>query len=65
MPLIELLLAVPMILWGGVLWTWFQTKSAAVRLWTVIGATALTFVPVVVVAVLDESVRAFMRGALN
>lgn len=64
-PLVELLMAPILLIWGGVLWTWFQAKSAWVKFWTAAGATILTFAPVVVYAVLDESARAVVRGVLD
>lgn len=66
MPLLELLFALPALVWGGVLWTWFQTRSLAVRLWTVVGATVLTTViPAMIYAAADEGTRHVVRGILD
>jgi hypothetical protein len=64
-PVVELLLAVPMLLWGGVMWTWFQARSAAVRFWTFVAATAGTTIPVIAIAALDEGTRSVVRGVFE
>jgi hypothetical protein len=61
-PVVELLIAVPMLLWGRVAWTWFHAKSAAVRFWTFFLATAASLAPVILYAAVGEGTRSVIRS---
>jgi hypothetical protein len=62
---IDLLLAVPVLFWGGAVWTWLQARGLAVKLWMTVAASVGTVVPILVLSAMSETVKQVVDKLLN
>jgi hypothetical protein len=62
---VEFLIALPVVLWGGALTTWFAARGIAVKFWATVVAFAGTAIPGLIIVAMDQSVREVVSKAFN